>query len=41
MAEAKGAGLREWLLGDSRVMEYLGRNLVSKPQLLGALPPRP
>lgn len=43
MAEAKGVPLQELLLGEPRVVEYLGRNLVARPSLLGApaarLPP--
>lgn len=36
MAEARGVELEELLLGEPRVAEYLGRNLVSRPALLGA-----
>ena len=36
MAQARGVELEELLLGEPRVAEYLGRNLVSRPALLGA-----
>ncbi|KAK9842495.1 hypothetical protein WJX81_002719 [Elliptochloris bilobata] len=35
MADAKGVELDELLLGEPRVAEYLGRNLVSRPSLVG------